>query len=102
MLLAGDNTTVTYPEHGKIISLRTVKRVYRRPPDPTYHGVHHVDTVVCRIETANRIYELKGPAAGTSIGNEVQFRIKKKRAYVHVETGERQYEIIEVAMKPGS
>jgi hypothetical protein len=61
----------------------------------------HVDIVVCRIETADRIYEVKGPPVGSPIGNEVQFRIKKKHVFVHVGAGERQYEITAVEMKPG-
>jgi hypothetical protein len=102
MLLAIGKAAVTYPQHGKIVSERTVKRIYKRPPDPTYHGVYHVNIVVCRIETADRIYELKGPPVGSPIGNEVQFRIKKKHAYILVGTGERRYEITAVEMKPGS
>jgi len=102
MLLAIERAAVSYPERGKIVSSRTVKRVYRRPPDSTYHGVYHVDIVVCRIETADRIYELQGPPLGSPIGNEVQFRIKKKNVFVHVGTGERQYQITAVEMKPGS
>jgi hypothetical protein len=100
-LPADERPAVSYPEHGTIISSQTVRRIYRRSPDPSYHGVHHVDIVICRIETVDRTYELKGPPIGSPIGNEVQFRLKKKDAYVQVGTGEQRYEITSVRMKPG-
>ena len=96
--LANERLTVSYPEHGKIISSRTVKRVYRL--DPTRQGPHHADIVICRIGTADRVYELKGPAVGSPVGQDVSFRVKKGHVYIAVGKEERKYEITALGDKP--
>lgn len=97
-VVAGDKPAKVYPEHGRIVAIRSGQNsrtlpVYTDPYGKTHGGFTvHSDTHTYRIETDNRFYELTEQSRGASLslGDYVDFRIEKRdRAYVR--NGEKEW-----------
>jgi hypothetical protein len=97
----------TYPEHGKIVAVhigndsRTLP-VYTDPYGKT-HGGNSVKrkTHTYRIETDTRIYELteSGGGIANSVGDEIDFRVEKERAFIRNGDKERKCEVSGIEQK---
>ncbi len=97
----------TYPEHGKVVAVhigndsRTLP-VYTDPYGKT-HGGNSINrkTHTYRIETDTRVYELTESGGGTanSVGDEIDFRVEKERAFIRNGDKERKCEVSGIEQK---
>ena len=97
-IAAGDKPAKTYPEHGRVVAIRTGENsktlpVYTDPYGKTRGGFSvSSKTHTYRIETETRFYELTEERRGAiaSLGDIVDFRIEKKdKAFVR--NGEKEW-----------
>jgi hypothetical protein len=88
----------TYPEHGTVVAMRTERAtsgggVYTDSHGKTHGGVVGSHLIpVFKIRTANIDYEVEGREL--SIGEELSFRIDKRRLYVQRGDKEQRYAIV--------
>jgi DNA-directed RNA polymerase subunit E'/Rpb7 len=108
LAFANDKPPKTYPIHGSVIAVHvgTVSRgggVYTDPYGKTHGGgtVNH-ETHTYRIETDTLVYELteRSKKPRFSVGDSVEFRIEKEKAYVQEGDKERKYDITGTEQKP--
>jgi hypothetical protein len=106
-LSAADKPPAVYPEHGKVMAVRTLtteetERVRTDSQGSTHGGgSYDVKSYVYRVETEDRFYELTAGRPGSlQVGDQVNFRIVKKRAYVRVGQKEKWYAITAIELKP--
>jgi hypothetical protein len=105
-VVAGDKTPVDYPEHGKILAVRTrttteTRRIRTDTQGRTHGGgSYDVDSFVFSVETLDRTYDLTSDDRGNlQVGDQIDFRILKNAAYVRFGKKERKYEITSVELK---
>jgi hypothetical protein len=103
-LVAKDKVTPIY-EHGRVVATDDVlgsgtTPVYTDNQGKTQGGLSFgTRTPTYKIETAERFYRITNRKRQLSLGQDVEFRIQKRNAYIRDKDQERKYDIIGVELK---
>jgi hypothetical protein len=104
-LVVGATEEPTYPEHGTVLSVRTLTAQHTTQLDSDASpGVlagqrYVVDTFCYRIETADKIYEFRSSNNKLQMGDHLEFRIAKRNAYVRANRKEEKYAVTKIELK---
>jgi len=101
LAIANDKLPKTYAIHGSVVAIHVgdVSRsipVYTDPYGKSHGGFSaHNETHIYRIETETLVYELteRSKKPSLSVGDSVEFRVEKEKAYVRDGDKERKYNI---------
>jgi hypothetical protein len=102
-----DKPTKVYPQHGTVVAVRTGEYSRTVPVRTDSYGKtwggysHRRKTQTYRIETETLVYEImereKNPRL--TVGDGIDFRIEKQRAYLREGDKERKYELVATEQK---
>ena len=106
--LAKDKEPKTYPVHGSIVAVHVGAKsnsvpVYTDPYGKSHGGFSESQkTHTYRIETDTLVYDLteRSKKPSFSVGDSVEFRVEKEKAYIRDRDKERKYDITGTERKP--